>query len=146
MRLALTFTHHAVIEGRMGCKFIWGEVTELNGENRTATILMLVPKKEVIDFDYCVIAAGCKLGVFHKWGDSLWFPPSTHWEVPLSLLWALVSLVWSGWLNCWASSISDHSALEGSGILPKYMLKKGIKQFYGNKYNAKEQDFWDKFE
>merc|ERR1712137_518927 len=29
---------------------------------------------EEIDFDYCIIAAGCNFGVFHKWGESLWFP------------------------------------------------------------------------
>merc|ERR1719373_59819 len=35
---------------------------------------MFVKQEEVIDFDYCVIAAGCNFGVFHKWGESLWFP------------------------------------------------------------------------
>jgi|ERR1711924_235835 len=24
--------------------------------------------------DYCIIAAGCNFGPFHKWGESLWFP------------------------------------------------------------------------
>merc|ERR1711976_489355 len=51
---ALTFTLYPVIESRMECKFVW--------------------EKEVIDFDFCVIAAGCNFGVFHKWGESLWFP------------------------------------------------------------------------
>jgi hypothetical protein len=27
-----------------------------------------------VDFDYCIIAAGCNFGPFHKWGESLWFP------------------------------------------------------------------------
>eukprot|EP00444_Apocalathium_aciculiferum_P061255 CAMPEP_0183607652 /NCGR_PEP_ID=MMETSP0371-20130417/183567_1 /TAXON_ID=268820 /ORGANISM="Peridinium aciculiferum, Strain PAER-2" /LENGTH=335 /DNA_ID=CAMNT_0025819775 /DNA_START=1 /DNA_END=1005 /DNA_ORIENTATION=- len=59
----------------MACKFIWGEVTELDGQERTATIQpMFVKDKEVIDFDFCIIAAGCNFGVFHKWGESLWFP------------------------------------------------------------------------
>jgi len=72
---ALTFTLYPVIEGRMACKFIWGEVTELDGQERTATIQpMFVKDKEVIDFDFCIIAAGCNFGVFHKWGESLWFP------------------------------------------------------------------------
>jgi len=72
---ALTFTLYPVIEKRMGCKFIWGEVTDLNGTDRTATIKpMFVDKPEKIDFDYCIIAAGCNFGVFHKWGESLWFP------------------------------------------------------------------------
>merc|ERR1712139_562726 len=35
---ALTFTIQPVIEERMGCKFIWGEVTDLDGPGRTATI------------------------------------------------------------------------------------------------------------
>jgi len=71
---ALTFTLHPVIESRMGCKFIWGEVTDLNGTERTATVKPMFGQTEVIDFDFCVIAAGCNFGVFHKWGESLWFP------------------------------------------------------------------------
>jgi len=72
---ALTFTLEPVIERRMGCKFVWGEVTELDGPNKTCTVKpMFAQEKEVIDFDYCVIAAGCNFGVFHKWGESLWFP------------------------------------------------------------------------
>jgi len=72
---ALTFTVQDVIEHKMGCKFIWGEVTKLNGEERTATIKpMFVEGEEVIDFDYCIIASGCNFGPFAKWGESLWFP------------------------------------------------------------------------
>jgi hypothetical protein len=72
---ALTFTVQPVIETRMGCKFIWGEVTELDGPGQTATIKpMFVDEKEIVDFDYCIIAAGCNFGPFHKWGESLWFP------------------------------------------------------------------------
>jgi len=72
---ALTFTLQPVIEGRMGCKFIWGEVKSLDGKERTATVKpMFKEQEEVIDFDFCVIAAGCNFGVFHKWGESLWFP------------------------------------------------------------------------
>merc|ERR550525_399692 len=59
----------------MGCQFIWGEVTDLNGPDRTAVIKpMFADKEETIDFDYCVIACGCNFGPFHKWGESLWFP------------------------------------------------------------------------
>merc|ERR1719482_2120965 len=32
---ALTFCLHPVVEGRMGAKFIWGEVLKLDGPNRT---------------------------------------------------------------------------------------------------------------
>merc|ERR1712060_377788 len=54
---------------------VWGEVMELNGQDRTCTIKpMFGDEPEVIDFDFCVIAAGCNFGVFHKWGESLWFP------------------------------------------------------------------------
>jgi hypothetical protein len=71
---ALTFTLSPVIEEQMHCKFIWGEVLDLT-EDFTATIKpMFVDKKEVIDFDYCVIASGCNFGVMHKWGESHWFP------------------------------------------------------------------------
>merc|ERR1712078_815164 len=59
----------------MGCKFIWGEVKQLDGPGRTAKIKpMFVDAVETIDFDYCIIAAGCNFGPFHKWGESLWFP------------------------------------------------------------------------
>jgi len=72
---ALTFTLHPVIETRMGCHFIWGEVLSLDGEQRTARIQpMYTDAEEIIDFDFCIIAAGCNFGVFHKWGESLWFP------------------------------------------------------------------------
>ncbi|CAE7531236.1 PAG [Symbiodinium natans] len=72
---ALTFTLQPVIETRMGCKFIWGEVKELNGDEKTATYKpMFVSGRETIDFDYCLICAGCNFGPFHKWGESLWFP------------------------------------------------------------------------
>merc|ERR1711865_369447 len=72
---ALTFTLQPVIEAKMGCKYIWGEVTNLNGENRPCTIKpMFTDSEETIDFDYCIIASGCNFGPFHKWGESLWFP------------------------------------------------------------------------
>jgi hypothetical protein len=72
---ALTFTLQPVIEGRMQSKFIWGEVKELNGDERTAVVKpMFTNATETIDFDYCIIAAGCNFGPFHKWGESLWFP------------------------------------------------------------------------
>ncbi|CAK9062068.1 unnamed protein product [Durusdinium trenchii] len=72
---ALTFTLQPVIETRMGCKYIWGEVKELNGAEKTATYKpIFTSERETIDFDYCIIAAGCNFGPFHKWGESLWFP------------------------------------------------------------------------
>lgn len=72
---SLTFTLHPVIENRMGCKFIWGEVKELDGPGRTAKYKpMFADAVETIDFDFCIIAAGCNFGPFHKWGESLWFP------------------------------------------------------------------------
>jgi len=72
---ALTFTLQPVIEERMGCKFVWGEVTSLDGPNRTCTLKpMFADAEETIDFDYCIIASGCNFGPFHKWGQSLWFP------------------------------------------------------------------------
>merc|ERR1719145_129698 len=71
----------------MACKFVWGEVTELNGKDRTCTVKpMFGADKEVIDFDFCVIAAGCNFGVFHKWGESLWFP-TIHQQARLEGSW-----------------------------------------------------------
>merc|ERR1712083_792572 len=40
----------------------------------------------IIDFDFCVIAAGCNFGVFHKWGESLWFP-TIHQQARLEGSW-----------------------------------------------------------
>jgi len=69
---ALSFNLHPVIEQKMGCKFIWGEVLKLNGDDRTAEIKpMFTNKNEVIDFDYCLICAGCN---FNPQGESMWFP------------------------------------------------------------------------
>lgn len=73
---SLSFNLHPVIENRMGCKFIWGEVTKLEN-NQTATIKpMFQEKVEVIDFDFCIIASGCNFAPFHPkgTGESLWFP------------------------------------------------------------------------
>eukprot|EP00747_Dinoflagellata_sp_TGD_P155196 gnl/TRDRNA2_/TRDRNA2_177559_c0_seq1.p2 gnl/TRDRNA2_/TRDRNA2_177559_c0~~gnl/TRDRNA2_/TRDRNA2_177559_c0_seq1.p2 ORF type:complete len:464 (+),score=125.66 gnl/TRDRNA2_/TRDRNA2_177559_c0_seq1:86-1477(+) len=72
---ALTFSLQPVIETRMGCKFIWGEVKALDGPARTAVVKpMFTDKEEIIDWDFCAICAGCNFGPFHKWGESLWFP------------------------------------------------------------------------
>lgn len=73
---ALSFNLHPVIEEKMGCKFIWGEVLNLNGGDvMTAEIKpMFQENTEIIDFDYCVIASGCNFGPFQKLGESLWFP------------------------------------------------------------------------
>jgi hypothetical protein len=71
---SLSFNLHPVIENRMGCKFIWGEVTKLEN-NRTATIKpMFQEEEEVIDFDFCIIASGCNFAPFDPIGESLWFP------------------------------------------------------------------------
>lgn len=71
---ALSFNLHPVIEDKMGCKFIWGEVTNL-GTDQTATIKpMFQDTEEIIDFDYCIIACGCNFGPFKPKGESLWFP------------------------------------------------------------------------
>jgi hypothetical protein len=69
---ALSFNLHPVIESKMGCKFIWGEVLKLNGEDKTAEIKpMFTDKNEIIDFDYCIICAGCN---FNPKAESMWFP------------------------------------------------------------------------
>jgi len=72
---ALTFTYQDVVERKMGAKFLWGEVKKLDGDRRVATVKPMFSKTtEEVPFDFCVIAAGCNFGVFHKWGESLWFP------------------------------------------------------------------------
>jgi len=71
----LTFHLAPVLEGKLGCKFIWGEVKNLNGKDQIATIKPIFSNKtEEVSFDYCVIASGCNFNFMHKWGESLWFP------------------------------------------------------------------------
>jgi len=75
----LTFTYQPVLEECMNVRFIWGEVTKLDGEARVCTYKPMHAKEEdCVGFDYCVVAAGCNFGLFDKWGESLWFP--TVWE------------------------------------------------------------------
>merc|ERR1712051_606366 len=57
----------------------------LSGADRTATIKpMFSQENEVIDFDFCVIAAGCNFGTFHPMGESLWFPTIHAKAIPVS--------------------------------------------------------------
>lgn len=72
---ALSFTYQDVIERRMGAKFLWGEVKALDGDRRIASVKPMFSEQcEEVPFDYCIVASGCNFGVFHKWGQSLWFP------------------------------------------------------------------------
>ena len=72
---SLTFTLQPVLERKMGVKFIWGEVKELNGDKKTASIkTMFSNNMDEIGFDYCIICSGCNFGPFKPMGESLWFP------------------------------------------------------------------------
>jgi len=72
---SLSFTLQPVYERSMGVKFIWGEVKSLDGDKQCAVVkTMYTQKEETIEFDYCMICAGCNFGMLHKWGESLWFP------------------------------------------------------------------------
>jgi len=76
---SLTFMYQPVLEEKMGVKFIHGEVTSLDGEERVCKYTEVRNGQEgEMGFDYCVIAAGCNFGLFDKWGESLWFP--TVWN------------------------------------------------------------------
>jgi len=192
----LTFTLQPVIENRMQAKFVWGEVMELNGEQRTALIqpmFMEEGKTETIDFDYCIIAAGCNFGPFHKWGESLWFP-TIHRQAIKEGSWpqfderflegrrrhildefntlsqlnekqSTLLVVGAGFIGVeWVTEIQHFfpkMKLTIIDFLPnclgplpkkaadycaKYMAKKGIKQFYNMKYDAKSADFWKSIE
>jgi len=72
---SLTFTLQPVLERKMGVKFIWGEVLELDGKAKTAKVQTIFSSNiDMIAFDYCVICSGCNFGVFKPQGESLWFP------------------------------------------------------------------------
>ncbi|CAK9072932.1 unnamed protein product [Durusdinium trenchii] len=72
---SLTFTLQPVYERKMGVKFIWGEVKELNGARKTASIKTMFSNNiDEVGFDYCIICSGCNFGPFKPMGESLWFP------------------------------------------------------------------------
>jgi len=73
----LSFTLQPVLERKIGVKFIWGEVLNIDGELKTATIQTMFSPEGMLDtisFDYCMLCSGCNFNPMHKWGESLWFP------------------------------------------------------------------------
>jgi len=78
---SLSFTLQPVLERSIGVKFIWGEVTELDGANKCAKVLPIysntnsaTPVIDTIYFDYCMCCNGCNFNPFSPIGESLWFP------------------------------------------------------------------------
>jgi len=74
---SLAFTLQPVLERSMGVKFVWGEVTKLDGIEKTATVVPIYSKDgkaETIRFDYCICCSGCNFGPFQPMGESHWFP------------------------------------------------------------------------
>ncbi|CAJ1443438.1 unnamed protein product [Effrenium voratum] len=72
---SLTFTLQPVLERKMGVKYIWGEVKELDGDKKTASIKAICYQRvDEIGFDYCIICSGCNFGPFKPMGEALWFP------------------------------------------------------------------------
>mmetsp|Transcript_79042 Transcript_79042/g.211220 ORF Transcript_79042/g.211220 Transcript_79042/m.211220 type:complete len:469 (-) Transcript_79042:157-1563(-) len=83
----LTFTLKHALENNLGVKYMWGEVTELDGAGMRARVKPMFADEEIIEFDYCVISAGCNFNPLHKYGESLWFPtvhavarPHSDWK------------------------------------------------------------------
>ncbi|EER02551.1 hypothetical protein Pmar_PMAR005892 [Perkinsus marinus ATCC 50983] len=67
---ALSFTYQHVLERKRGIKFLWGEVKQLDGSRLVAHVKpMFSETTEEVPSDYCIIAAGCNFGVFHKMLD-----------------------------------------------------------------------------
>lgn len=74
---SLSFTLQPVLERKIGVKYIWGEVLDINGERKEATIQPMFSPEGMVDvfgFDYCMLCSGCNFNPMHKWGESLWFP------------------------------------------------------------------------
>ncbi|EER19835.1 hypothetical protein Pmar_PMAR006727 [Perkinsus marinus ATCC 50983] len=62
------FAAHDLSKRKMGIKFLWGEVKQLDGSRLVAHVKpMFSETTEEVPFDYCIIAAGCNFGVFHKY-------------------------------------------------------------------------------
>ena len=62
---ALMFTVKPVIEDSMGCKLIWSWHSSFDAPERTATVKPVFSQNEmVVDFDYCIIAAGATSVLF----------------------------------------------------------------------------------
>merc|ERR1711976_602100 len=78
---SLSFTLQPILERSMGVKYIWGEVKELDGENKCAKVLPIytntladAPRIDTIYYDFCVLCNGCNFNPFSPIGESLWFP------------------------------------------------------------------------
>jgi len=74
---ALSFTLQPVLERKIGVKFIWGEVLNVDAMAKKATIQPMFSPEGMLDevgFDYCLLCNGCNFNPIHKWGESLWFP------------------------------------------------------------------------
>jgi hypothetical protein len=102
----ICFPLRPVLETNMGCKFVWGEVRDIDPEsqevylhrlqefcgdeerrwradNVTAWPCVKSRLQSVIGFDYCIVAAGCSYNKMKiTRGASLWFPTvlSAHVE------------------------------------------------------------------
>jgi len=79
----LTFKYAPVFQG-MGVNFIHGEVKSMEDLPGDAPGGKCMVKKVAdgtemfVEFEYVVVACGCNFGLFHKVGESLWFP--SVWE------------------------------------------------------------------
>jgi len=72
---AISFLYADVLEKRIGVKFLWGEVSHVDGTYKKVHVKpKSSPSTEELPFDYCIIAAGCNFDMEEKWGESLWFP------------------------------------------------------------------------
>jgi NADH dehydrogenase FAD-containing subunit len=102
----ICFPLRPVLEGDMSCKFVWGELQTIDRDTRCAHVTRLQeycgdderrwrkdnvtawPARKcsapsVVEFDYCIIAAGCSYNKMKLTrGASLWFPTvlSSHLE------------------------------------------------------------------
>lgn len=71
---AITFSLQEVLEHKMGVKFICGEVLELDGGRKIASIKCIAGGPLEFEFDYCIICTGCNYNPIKPLGESLWCP------------------------------------------------------------------------
>merc|ERR1719230_1223963 len=123
----------------MGCKFIWGEVKDLNGPDRLCKLKPMFgdaveERRRHILEEYNNVAALKGKNTLIVGAGFI----GVEWVTEIEHFFKGVNLTIIDFLpNCLGplpKKAADYCA--------RYMEKKGIKQFYNKKYDAKSDEFW----
>lgn len=188
---SLTFLYHQVLCQRLGVKFVWGEVTSIDGDKKLARVKPIFSEEEdSVEFDYVLIAGGCNFNSFSTTGESPWFPVVHNCHKPwnevderflegrrrhilteheqlkyLDQKKGTVLIVGAGFVGVELACELQHFFPDLTvtvvdffpkclGPLPndaaeyceKYMKSKGIRTYYGVKYDPNSEQFWKRID